>query len=765
MNKLSHKYHEINSLKNKFIDSALIVGTVLGFASLIPGLINAYSKSVIEFHTISDFITLLLFLSIYFFRKKIKLEVKTLFILLGLLLFIFTDFVLLGIFSDNKIFIILFLFLGFLIFSLRTTLWFSLIIFIGYIVIAYLTITGFLKPSVDANIRAVSIEVWIINLFLITIVSFAVILVIKRFNDYFLKLIHDLEETNKHIIEKESNYTEIFNSVSDAIFIHDMKGNITDANDSMIKMFKYRKDELLTMDSKLLNPGFAPYDFEHYNDFVKETLKNGKSVFEWYPKDKEGNLIWVEITLKSTEIGGENRILSVVKNIDKQKKASLELEEYKNELEYKVKVRTEELETLNEELKANNEELNILNENLDYQKGIIEQKEKRLNSIINNQGEGFGINDSNEYFISANYRAHEIFNVPAGKLVGMNLKDFFDDKEWVKITEQSKLRKKNIRSSYEVKITLKDGSQKILIVTGTPYYDDEGNITGTIANFRDITERVHKENKLRELNEEFETLNEELNEANEELSAQKNTLQDTLNQLNETQNQLIQSEKMASLGVLAAGVAHEINNPLNYIMGGVTGLETMCKEQIHENKERVKPIMDAIKEGVRRTGEIVNSLSHLSRTGNSIKEDCDINLILDNCLIILKNKLKNKIEIRKYYNNSSDIIKCNKGKLHQVFLNILSNAEQSVKEKGIITISTEINNKFAVISIEDNGEGISKENLSKITDPFFTTKEPGKGTGLGLSIVHQIIEEQKGTIEFKSKIGKGTKVIIKLPNN
>jgi len=103
--------------------------------------------------------------------------------------------------------------------------------------------------------------------------------------------------------------------------------------------------------------------------------------------------------------------------------------------------------------------------------------------------------------------------------------------------------------------------------------------------------------------------------------------------------------------------------------------------------------------------------------------------------------------------------------LHQVFLNILSNAEQSIKEKGIITISTEINNKFAVISIEDNGEGISNDNLSKITDPFFTTKEPGKGAGLGLSIVYQIIEEQKGTIEFKSKIGKGTKVIIKLPNN
>jgi len=703
MNKLSQKYSEIDSLNNKLIDSALFVGMVLGFVSLIPVIFNLYTNNVIEFNNISDFLTLVLFLSIFIFRKKIQLKVKTIFILLGLLILISTDFVFYGIFSDNKVLIILFFALLFSIFSLRVTLWVSIFIFIAYTVFAFLTITGYIKPLIDADVRGFTADVWIINFLLITIVSFAVILIINRFNSYFLKLIHNLEETNKHIIEKESHYTEIFNSVSDAIFIHDMKGNITDANDSMVKMFKYGKDELLTMDSKLLSSDFAPYDFEHYKRYVIQTLKSGKSVFEWHLKINRGKLIWIKVTLTSSKIGGKYRILAVVKNIDKEKKASLQLEQYKNELEYKVKKRTEELETINEELKTNNEELNFLNENLDLQKGIIEQKEKRLNSIINNQGEGFSINDTDEYFISANYRAHELFNVPEGKLIGMNLKDFFDDKEWEKIKEESKLRKKNIRSSYEVKITLTDGSQKKIIVTGTPYYDDEGNNTGTIANFRDITERVHKENKLRELNEEFETLNEELKETNEELSAQKNTLQDTLDQLKETQNQLIQSEKMASIGVLAAGVAHEINNPLNYIMGGVTGLETMFKEQIHENKESFKPIMDAIKEGVRRTGEIVNGLSHFSRTGNSIKEDCDINLILDNCLIILKNRLKNKIEIKKYYNNLSAIIKCNNGKLHQVFLNILSNAEQSINEKGIITISTEINNKFAVISIEDNG--------------------------------------------------------------
>ncbi len=298
-----------------------------------------------------------------------------------------------------------------------------------------------------------------------------------------------------------------------------------------------------------------------------------------------------------------------------------------------------------------------------------------------------------------------------------------------------------------------------------PDYDADGKITGTIANFRDITERILRENKLKELNEEFETINEELNEANEELTVQKDTLQKTLDKLKLTQNQLLQSEKMASLGVLAAGIAHEINNPLNYILGGITGLETMCKSQINENKEKVKPIMDAIKEGVRRTGEIVAGLNMYSRKSEIKKEDCEIHTIIENCIIILKNKFKNKIEIKKVFNNTPILIKCNNGQIHQVFLNLLSNAEQAIKGKGVIKIKTKENEDYIIITIEDTGIGIPEEHISKITDPFFTTKKPGEGTGLGLSIVHRIIEEHKGTIEFISTVKKGTKVIIKLPNN
>lgn len=269
--------------------------------------------------------------------------------------------------------------------------------------------------------------------------------------------------------------------------------------------------------------------------------------------------------------------------------------------------------------------------------------------------------------------------------------------------------------------------------------------------------------KVRERTNDLENANKKLEERQKEIVQQSEELKATLNQLHQTQNQLIQSEKMASLGILSVGVAHEINNPLNYIMGAYEGLDDYFNETGIPNS-RIPTLLNGIKTGIDRVSEIVKGLSHFSRNNETLSEECDIHSIINNCLVILNNQLNKRIKVTKNYFTKEIRIKGNVGKLHQVFINILSNSIQAIDKKGFIFISTNKIGKNYIIEVSDSGCGINSENLSKITDPFFTTKDPGKGTGLGLSITYNIIRDHKGIIEFYSEQNKGTTVKITLPH-
>jgi signal transduction histidine kinase/streptogramin lyase len=271
------------------------------------------------------------------------------------------------------------------------------------------------------------------------------------------------------------------------------------------------------------------------------------------------------------------------------------------------------------------------------------------------------------------------------------------------------------------------------------------------------------EEGLQAANEELTAINEELYYKNEEINQTNAELKATLQHLKDTQSQLLQSEKMASLGVLTSGVAHEINNPLNYIMCAHMGFENYFEENNLIEDEVISELLDNLKEGVERASAIVQGLNQFSRASDSDTEECHLHSIIDNCLVMLNNKLKHRIEVEKNYYKEDLIIMGNVGKLHQAFINILSNAMQAIPEKGQIIINTKNENNTAIIEISDNGSGISEEDLSKITDPFFTTKDPGEGTGLGLSITYNIIHKHGGKLKFDSTEGKGTTVTVSLP--
>lgn len=255
--------------------------------------------------------------------------------------------------------------------------------------------------------------------------------------------------------------------------------------------------------------------------------------------------------------------------------------------------------------------------------------------------------------------------------------------------------------------------------------------------------------------------NDELQVSRKELLDHKENLEKLVQ---EKTMKLVGAEKLASLGMLTAGIAHEMNNPLNYISGAYEQLKMQVSKQPPERQQELSELLGILGTGVQRVTTIVRGLNQFSRTNDSLDEACDIHLILDNCLMMVNSQVKFRVEIHRDYDPSALIVHGNSGKLHQVFLNILSNAAQAIPDKGVISVHTSVrNNTHAVISVQDTGTGILPENLNRITDPFFTTKPPGQGTGLGLYITQSILNEHNGAITFKPAPDKGTIAEVMLP--
>ena len=310
--------------------------------------------------------------------------------------------------------------------------------------------------------------------------------------------------------------------------------------------------------------------------------------------------------------------------------------------------------------------------------------------------------------------------------------------------------------------------------------------------------RVSKENE-RIVREQNIVLEERVKERTEELETSNHKLSDTISELKDTQTQLVQAEKMASLGQLTAGIAHEINNPINFVSANIEPLRydvkdilevldrydsinnpddfELKKEEIEKlkneidldySKREVDELLKGIEEGAKRTAEIVSGLKNFSRIDESGIKEIDINEGIRSTLGILNNQLTDAIEVKLVLDENLPLVECMGGKINQVFLNIMNNALQSMEDNpptksSVLHVKTMKKGEDVLVEFSDTGIGMTQEVCDRVFEPFFTTKDVGKGTGLGLSIAFKIVETHQGKIDVKSKPDIGSTFTLSLP--
>ncbi|MBF0553012.1 MAG: PAS domain S-box protein [Nitrospirae bacterium] len=409
-----------------------------------------------------------------------------------------------------------------------------------------------------------------------------------------------------------------------------------------------------------------------------------------------------------------------------------------------------------------------------------------LKKAIETTQVGFTITDADGVIIYTNEAEAAIHGYTVSELIGSNIRMLAPKELSKPLTEDELIAfrvntdKSTKRWKRESINARKDGSTFPVQLMSDVVMDDDGTVAAVATSCEDITERKHLEEKIRQHSEHLEA----------EVQARTAELSKTLTELQQSQEQLVQSAKMASLGVLTAGVAHEINNPLAFVYANIGNLEkffqrlfgllekydkiessAVDKSEIDKYKQeinysylvsRISPLIIKTKEGIDRIKKIVQDLRNFARLDISDITDMNINESLDTTLELLYHEYKNRIVIVREY-GEIPVLQCYSAKFNQVFMNLLINACQAIEGEGEVKIRTSVDTEKIEIAITDNGKGIPPEIQTRIFDPFFTTKPVGVGTGLGLSISYKIIKEHQGDILVDSTAGKGTTFTVKLP--
>ena len=337
-------------------------------------------------------------------------------------------------------------------------------------------------------------------------------------------------------------------------------------------------------------------------------------------------------------------------------------------------------------------------------------------------------------------------------------------------------------SLLELKIRTYNGLRaRLYLRTSMP----AANVTSPLFSGQDIANSHQLATLTFKTLENMET-REDLRLSNQFLAMEREDHTRLIAELRDTRQQLQHTDKLASLGLLAAGVAHEINNPISFLGSNMNALKRLFHDQqeviargeaiaarhgtaplvpaaeAQSQAQEISEILEESQEGLERVRQIVQDLRNFSRTGDASMQMTDLHQCLDSTLNILRNEFRHKADLVKIY-GELPLVECVTGQINQVFMNLLVNAAQAIEKKGRISIHTGHVDEQVFVRIEDNGSGISEASLHRIFDPFFTTKPMGSGTGLGLSLSYGIIQRHHGRIDVASTPGTGTCFTIWLP--
>ncbi len=559
------------------------------------------------------------------------------------------------------------------------------------------------------------------------------------FVDGALMDVTDVVEAEEALKESEERFRKIAECAHDAILTIDISGKIIFWNFGAQKIFGYAEEEILGKDFLILIP--EEKRNLHKNLLTKiaegEEIPLVGKVVDVVGVRKSGERFPLEISIAQWEENGNIYLTPIIRDISVKKK-----------LEEELRKERDELKRAKAALQQKHEELQKLFR-------LVEKAKKEWERTMDCVEDLIFLTDEDDNIIRCNRAALNYMGKDFCEVIGKNLEELLD----------THIPATGVTYG-ESKELYHEETGKWFVLRVYPYKDShDPSIRGKVVTLHDTTE--------------LKKAHQELEKAYEELKR--------------TQAQILQQDKMASIGQLAAGVAHEINNPMGFISSNLGTLRKYADRiveftselidtissagneelanKVKELKKKLKIdiILDDLKdlieeslEGAARVRKIVQDLKSFSRVDEAEMKHADINECLESTINIVWNEIKYKAKLIRDYGELPQT-KCYPQQLNQVFMNILVNAAHAIEKDGVITVKTWHEDGNIYVQISDTGCGIPEDIINRIFEPFFTTKEVGKGTGLGLSISYDIIKKHNGDIMVESKVGEGTTFTIRIP--